>query len=89
MSEEPLECVEFAAPFNSRTDGYQVPSGGSHASAAGVSSYDWPDFSIGSDNLYPKILKMRHLLISYQPTEMVASLHHIMDASQFFHQQGS
>ncbi|KAL8741430.1 MAG: hypothetical protein Q9190_005963 [Brigantiaea leucoxantha] len=52
MREEPLECVEFIAPFNPRADGYQVPSGSSHASAAGISSYDWLDFSIGSDSLY-------------------------------------
>lgn len=50
MREEPLECVEFTAPFNPRADGYQVPSGSSHASAAGIASYDWLDFSIGSDS---------------------------------------
>ncbi|KAI4633339.1 uncharacterized protein J4E92_008496 [Alternaria infectoria] len=49
MREEPLECVEFAAPFNPRGDGYQVPSGSSHGSAAGIASYDWLDFSLGSD----------------------------------------
>ncbi|KDN68942.1 hypothetical protein CSUB01_09360 [Colletotrichum sublineola] len=49
MREEPLECVEFTAPFNPRADGYQVPSGSSHGSAAGISSYDWLDFSVGSD----------------------------------------
>ncbi|OQD66177.1 hypothetical protein PENPOL_c005G02364 [Penicillium polonicum] len=49
MREEPLECVEFIAPFNPRADGYQVPSGSSHASAAGIGSYDWLDFSLGSD----------------------------------------
>lgn len=52
MREEPLECVEFAAPFNPRGDGYQVPSGSSHASAAGIASYDWLDFSFGSDSKY-------------------------------------
>lgn len=52
MREEPLECVEFTAPFNPRADGYQVPSGSSHGSAAGVASYDWLDFSIGSDSMY-------------------------------------
>ena len=50
MREEPLECVEFAAPFNPRGDGYQVPSGSSHASAAGIASYDWLDYSLGSDS---------------------------------------
>jgi Asp-tRNA(Asn)/Glu-tRNA(Gln) amidotransferase A subunit family amidase len=50
MREEPQECIEFSAPFNPRADGYQVPSGSSHGSAAGVGSYDWLDFSIGSDS---------------------------------------
>ncbi|TAQ88994.1 hypothetical protein B7494_g2658 [Chlorociboria aeruginascens] len=49
MDEEPLECVEFTAPFNPRGDGYQNPSGSSSGSAAGISSYDWLDFSLGSD----------------------------------------
>lgn len=57
MREEPLECVEFTAPFNPRADGYQVPSGSSHASAAGVASYDWLDFSIGSDSMYFLLLE--------------------------------
>lgn len=51
MREEPLECVEFIAPFNPRADGYQVPSGSSHASAAGIGSYDWLDFSLVSDSM--------------------------------------
>lgn len=50
MDEEPLEAVEFTATFNPRGDGYQVPSGSSHGSAAGISSYDWLDFSLGSDS---------------------------------------
>ncbi|WEW58185.1 amidase [Emydomyces testavorans] len=60
MREEPLEAVEFTAPFNPRGDGYQVPSGSSHGSAAGIGSYECLDFSIGSDMqlpvkiLYPK-----------------------------------
>ncbi|KAI1058905.1 hypothetical protein LB507_004038 [Fusarium sp. FIESC RH6] len=49
MREEPLECVEYSAPFNPRGDGYQVPSGSSHASAASVASYEWLDYSFGSD----------------------------------------
>ncbi|KAL8938928.1 MAG: hypothetical protein Q9211_002979 [Gyalolechia sp. 1 TL-2023] len=57
MREEPLECVEFTAPFNPRADGYQVPSGSSHGSAAGIGSYDWLDFSIGSDTQTPLIDK--------------------------------
>jgi hypothetical protein len=50
MREEPLECVEFTAPFNPRADGDQVPSGSSHGSAAGITSYDWLDYSLGSDS---------------------------------------
>lgn len=53
MDEEPLECVEFTAPFNPRGDGYQNPSGSSSGSAAGIGSYDWLDFSLGSDSLCP------------------------------------
>ncbi|KAJ5093003.1 amidase [Penicillium angulare] len=49
MREEPKEAVEFTSPFNPRADGYQVPSGSSNGSAAGIGSYDWLDFSLGSD----------------------------------------
>ena len=57
MREEPLECVEYSAPFNPRGDGYQVPSGSSHASAASVASYEWLDYSFGSDSLLPAMNK--------------------------------
>lgn len=40
MREEPLECVEFTAPFNPRGDEYWVPSGSSNGSAAAIGSYD-------------------------------------------------
>ncbi|PGH19536.1 hypothetical protein AJ80_03871 [Polytolypa hystricis UAMH7299] len=50
MREEPLEVVEFTSPFNPRGNGYQVLSGSSHGSAAGIGSYEWLDFSIGSDS---------------------------------------
>ncbi|KAJ6178047.1 amidase [Penicillium mononematosum] len=49
MREEPKEAVEFTSPFNPRGDGYQVPSGSSNGSAAGIGSYPWLDFSLGSD----------------------------------------
>ncbi|KFA55966.1 hypothetical protein S40293_04009 [Stachybotrys chartarum IBT 40293] len=52
MREESLECVQFFAPFNPRGDGNQAPSGSSHASAAGVASYEWLDYSFGSDGSY-------------------------------------
>ncbi|KAK7418468.1 hypothetical protein QQX98_003960 [Neonectria punicea] len=49
VREEPIEVVEFTDPFNPRGDGYQVPSGSSSGSAAVSGSYDWLDFSLGSD----------------------------------------
>lgn len=64
MREEPLECVEFTAPFNPRADGYQVPSGSSHAIAAGVASYDWLDFSIGSESMCFLLIKCRHRMLT-------------------------
>ncbi|KAF2247756.1 amidase signature enzyme [Trematosphaeria pertusa] len=48
--EDPAETVDFMAPWNPRGDGYQSPVGSSSGSAAGVASYDWLDFTIGSDN---------------------------------------
>ncbi|KAL9013661.1 MAG: hypothetical protein Q9173_001655 [Seirophora scorigena] len=47
--EEPMESIDFQAPFNPRGDGYQSPAGSSSGSAAAVSSYNWLDFAIGSD----------------------------------------
>ncbi|KAJ5715484.1 amidase [Penicillium malachiteum] len=49
MREEPHKAVEFTSPFNPRADGYQVPSGSSSGSAVGIGSYNWLNFSIGSD----------------------------------------
>ncbi|KAI0189043.1 amidase [Astrocystis sublimbata] len=49
MREEPVEAVEFTSPFNPRGDGYQVLSGSSNGSAAAIGSYDWLDFTLGSD----------------------------------------
>lgn len=69
MREEPLECVEFMAPFNPRADGYQVPSGSRNASAAGVSSYHWLDFSIGSDSLLLDILILELALTIFSKRE--------------------
>lgn len=82
MREEPLECVEFTAPFNPRADGYQVPSGSSHASAAGVASYDWLDFSIGSDSKCFLPIKERPLTRNKQ-MEAAVSQHPTTDAIQF------
>ncbi|KAI4944594.1 hypothetical protein J4E91_008597 [Alternaria rosae] len=48
--EEPTECVEYPAPFNPRGDGYQSPAGSSSGSGAAIASYEWLDFTLGTDN---------------------------------------
>ena len=48
--EEPTECVDFPAPFNPRADGYQSPAGSSSGSGAAIASYEWLDFTIGTDS---------------------------------------
>jgi len=48
--EEPTECVEYLAPFNPRGDGYQSPAGSSSGSGAAIASYDWLDFTLGTDS---------------------------------------
>jgi Asp-tRNA(Asn)/Glu-tRNA(Gln) amidotransferase A subunit family amidase len=50
IREDTMECVEFIAPFNPRADGYQTASGSSNGSCAALASYEWLDFSIGSDS---------------------------------------
>jgi Asp-tRNA(Asn)/Glu-tRNA(Gln) amidotransferase A subunit family amidase len=49
-TEEPVECIDYQAPWNPRGDGYQSPAGSSSGSAAAIASYDWLDISIGSDS---------------------------------------
>ncbi|THV78933.1 amidase signature enzyme [Aureobasidium pullulans] len=43
------DWVDLHCPFNPRGDGYQDPSGSSTGPGAGIASYDWLDFSVGSD----------------------------------------
>lgn len=49
-TEEPIECVDYQAPWNPRADGYQSPAGSSSGSGAAIASYPWLDISIGSDS---------------------------------------
>ena len=49
-TEEPLECIDYQAPWNPRGDGYQSPAGSSSGSAVAVASYEWLDVAIGSDS---------------------------------------
>ena len=48
-TEEPLECIDFQAPWNPRADGHQSPAGSSSGSGVAVASYPWLDIAIGSD----------------------------------------
>ncbi|CAG7977395.1 unnamed protein product [Penicillium salamii] len=45
------DYVDYHAPFNPRADGYQTTSGSSCGSAAAVASYEWLDFTLGTDTL--------------------------------------
>jgi Asp-tRNA(Asn)/Glu-tRNA(Gln) amidotransferase A subunit family amidase len=58
-TEEPIECVDYQAPWNPRADGYQSPAGSSSGSGVAIASYPWLDISIGSDS------KSRYLLILF------------------------
>lgn len=49
-TEEPLECVDFQAPWNPRVDEYQSPAGSSSGSGVAIASYPWLDIAIGSDS---------------------------------------
>jgi hypothetical protein len=48
-TEEPIECIDWFAPWNPRADGYQSPAGSSSGSGVAVAAYEWLDITIGSD----------------------------------------
>ncbi|KAL8939594.1 MAG: hypothetical protein Q9216_003274 [Gyalolechia sp. 2 TL-2023] len=48
-TEEPLECIDYQAPWNPRADGHQSPAGSSSGSGAAIAAYPWLDIAIGSD----------------------------------------
>lgn len=50
--EEPTESVDFHAPFNPRADGYQSAWSSSGGSGAAIASYDWLDFTLGTDSKF-------------------------------------
>ena len=41
------DYIDYHAPFNSRGDGYQTPSGSSSGSGAAMAAYDWLDAATG------------------------------------------
>lgn len=50
-AEEPTDqWIDFHAPFNPRGDEYQTPSGSTGGGAAALASYEWLDYSIGTDS---------------------------------------
>lgn len=51
---EPVEYIDYEAPWNPRADGYQSPGGSCSGSACAIAAYDWLDVTIGTDSkLYP------------------------------------
>ena len=48
--EEPLEHIDFQAPWNPRADQYQSPGGSSSGSAAAIATYKWLDIALGTDS---------------------------------------
>lgn len=48
-TEEPIQCIDWPAPWNPRADEYQSPAGSSSGSAAAIAAYEWLDVAIGSD----------------------------------------
>ncbi|KAK3328636.1 amidase signature domain-containing protein [Cercophora scortea] len=47
--EEPLEYIDYPAPWNPRADRYQSPGGSSSGCAAAVAAYECIDIAIGTD----------------------------------------
>ncbi|KAH8202993.1 hypothetical protein TruAng_002827 [Truncatella angustata] len=47
--QDPLERLEEVTPTNPRGDTFQKPSASSSGSAAGCASYEWLDFTVGTD----------------------------------------
>ncbi|KAF2108478.1 amidase signature domain-containing protein [Lophiotrema nucula] len=48
-TEEPIECIDWQAPWNPRADGHQSPAGSSSGSGAAIAAYEWLDIAMGSD----------------------------------------
>ncbi|KAF1850932.1 amidase signature enzyme [Cucurbitaria berberidis CBS 394.84] len=48
-TEEPMECIDWIAPWNPRADGYQSPAGSSSGSGVAIAAYPWLDIAVGSD----------------------------------------
>ncbi|OJD30648.1 glutamyl-trna amidotransferase [Diplodia corticola] len=90
-TEEPIECIEWPAPWNPRADGHQSPAGSSSGSAAAVAAYDWLDVAVGSDTSGSG-RRPAHWngVVAMRPTHGVLSAHgllpsfHLFDVPTFF-----
>lgn len=60
--EEPIEYVDYQAPWNPRADRYQSPGGSSSGSAAAIAAYDWLDIAIGTDSKFFPVAQSRRLV---------------------------
>ncbi|KAK4958305.1 hypothetical protein LTR10_004731 [Elasticomyces elasticus] len=47
--EEPVDYIDFEAPWNPRADGHQSSGGSSSGSAAASAAYEWLDIAMGAD----------------------------------------
>ncbi|OQN95269.1 hypothetical protein B0A48_18566 [Cryoendolithus antarcticus] len=50
--EEPIEYVDYQAPWNPRADRCQSPGGSSSGPASAIAAYEWLDIAIGTDSQY-------------------------------------
>ena len=48
--EEPVDYVDYQAPWNPRADRHQSPGGSSSGSAVAIASYEWLDIAVGTDS---------------------------------------
>ncbi|KAK5701707.1 hypothetical protein LTR97_004525 [Elasticomyces elasticus] len=48
--EEPVDYIDFEAPWNPRADGHQSSGGSSSGSAAASAAYEWLDIAMGADS---------------------------------------
>lgn len=61
--EEPIESIDWPAPWNPRADGFLSAGGSSNGSGAAISTYEWLDIAIGSDSKSSlEVLKAAYLL---------------------------
>lgn len=68
-TEEPVECIDYQAPWNPKDGGYQSPAGSSSGSGAAIRAYEWLDIAIGSDSKSMEMTQSRFLA----PSESLAN----------------